>query len=132
MRQTLQRCTTFHFGYSKVFVPFISSGSNLHQFYTAYSLPSKRIGLFIPNFTLISGAHFRLKRNNIFPPIKSSERPYLINQITTKIFYYLYYSLGDFCSILRHNSNPLSFQCSQHVYKPLHFSFSSFQRKFIL
>ena len=41
----------------------------------------------------------------------------------------LYTILGDFCSILRHNSNQLSFQCSQPLYYiPLHFSFSSFQR----
>ena len=33
--------------------------------------------------------------------------------------------------MLRHNSNPLSFQCSQPPYKPHHFIFSSFQRKFI-
>ena len=55
-------------------------------------LPSKRIRLFTPNFTLISGAHFRLKQNNIFPPIKSSEWPILTNQNTTKIFYIF----GDF------------------------------------
>ena len=35
---------------------------------------------------------------------------------------------GDFCSILRHNGNSLSFQCSQPLYIPLDFSFSSFQR----
>ena len=39
--------------------------------------------------------------------------------------------LGGFCSILRHNSNPLSFQCSQPLYISLHFSFSSFQHRFM-
>ena len=70
MCQTLQQCTIFHFGYSKIFVPLISSGSNLHQFFTAFSLRSKTIHLFTPNLTLISGAHFQLKQNNIFPPIQ--------------------------------------------------------------
>ena len=41
------------------------------------------------------------------------------------------YNFRWFCSILCHNSNPLSFQCSQPLYIPLHFSFSSFQRRFM-
>ena len=66
MRQTFQRCTIFHFGYSKTFVPFISSGSNLHLFLTAYSLPSKEIRLFTPNFTLIFFFHFSDETETIF------------------------------------------------------------------
>ena len=51
---------------------FISSGSNLHQFLTAYSLLSKRICLFIhsPKFHISFFSNFQLKQNNILPPIK--------------------------------------------------------------
>ena len=89
MCQTLQRCTIFHFGYSKIFVPFISSGSNLHQFLTAHSLPSKTIRLFTPNFKLtlfFFCAHFWLKWYKIFSPIKLPNWPILSDHSTTRNF----------------------------------------------
>ena len=49
--------------------------------------------------------------------------------VVKKMFALTYSILGDFCSILRGNSYPLSFQCSQPLYIPLHFSFSLFQRR---
>ena len=131
----LYRCTIFHFGKSKIFVPFISSGSNLLQFLAAYSLPSKRIRLFTPNFTLISCAHFRLKRSTLFPPIKLSKWPILTNQNTTSNFLYFCINLmlfkvffsESYVTIATHSL----FWCSQPLYIPLHFSFSSFQRRFM-
>ena len=41
--------------------------------------------------------------------------------------------LGDFCCIIHHNNKQFSFQYNQPLYKPIppHFSFSSFQRKFV-
>ena len=47
--------------------------TTVHQFLTAYSLPSKSIRFFTPNLTLIVCAYFRLKRDNIFLPIKLSK-----------------------------------------------------------
>ena len=134
MCQTFQRCTIFHFGYSKIFVPFISSGSNLHQFLTAYSLLSKGIRLFTPNFTLIlftfpAKPKQYFSTNQIARMTSFDQSEY--DQKFSIFLHYLHTILGDFCSILRHNSNPLSFQCSQPLYIPLHFSFSSFQRRFI-
>ena len=49
--------------------------------------------------------------------------------IFSRFFHQLYYILGDIWTILRHNSNPLSFHCRQSLYIPLHLSFSSFQRR---
>ena len=94
MCRTFQRCVIFQFGYSKIFVPFISSGSNLRQILTTYSLPSKGIRLFTPNFTLLFSL-FRRNRNNIFPPIKLPEWPILTNQRTTRNFlYFLYFCIN--------------------------------------
>ena len=140
MCQTFQRCPIFHFGYSKIFFPFISSGSNLHQCLTAYSLSSKWIRLFTPNFTLTFYFNFPLSdetetiffhqsncQNDQFWPIRERQKIFYIFYT----FALLYTILGDFWSILRHKSNPLSFQCSQPLYISLHFRFSSFQRRFI-
>ena len=125
MCQTLQRCTIFHFGHSKIFVPFIRSGNNLHQFLTAYSLLPKRIRLFTPNFALNFFAHISDQNETIFlhqsncrndkfwPIIARSE----IFKFCT-FLHELYTISGDFCSILCHTSNPLSFQCSQPLYIP--------------
>ena len=98
-----KRCTIFHFRYSKIFVLFIKSGSKLHQFLSAYSLPSKRIRLFTPNFALkFFCAHFRLKRNNIFPPIKLPKWPILTNRSTTRRFLYFCITLYNFTWFLQH------------------------------
>ena len=134
MCQTFQRCPIFHFGYNKIFIPFISSGSNLHQFFTAYSLPSKGIHLFTPNFTLIFFLTFPTKPKQYFSTNQIARMTNFDQSENDKkfcIFSIPNTFLGDFCSILRHNSNPLSFQCSQPLYISLHFSFSSFQRRFM-
>ena len=48
----------------------------------------KKFILFTLNFTLISCAHFRLKRNDIFPPIKLSKCHILTNYNMTSNFLY--------------------------------------------
>ena len=53
-----------------------------------FFLPTKRIHSFTPNFTFISCAHFRLKQNDIFPPIKLSKCHILTNHNTTSNFLY--------------------------------------------
>ena len=95
MRQTFQQCPIFHFGYSKIFIPFISSGSNLHQFLTAYSLPSKGIRLFIPNFILIFFLTFPTKPKQYFSTNQIARMTNFDQQKTTRNFlYFLYFCIN--------------------------------------
>ena len=65
-------------------------------------------------FQIISYAHFWLKQNNIFPPIKSSKWQILTNQTRIRNFLYCI-NLYHFRWFLQHLTS-LSFQYSQPIY----------------
>ena len=138
MCQTFQRCTIFHFGYSKIFIPF-------YQFWKQpTSIPYSLFSAVKRNSFIHSKFHI-----NFFFTFPTKPKQYFsTNQIARMtnfdqsendkkfpifsiLLHLLYTILGDFCSTLRHNSNPLSFQCCQPLYISLYFSFSIFQRRFM-
>ena len=135
MCQTFQQCPIFHFGYSKIFIPFINSGSNLHRFLTAYSLPSKGIRLFTPNFTLIFFLTFPTKPKQYFSTNQIARMTNFDQSENDKKFSILLHSLntilGDFSAFYVIIATHCYFNVVNAIYISLHFSFFSFQRRFM-
>ena len=122
------------------FIPFWKHSNSIYQFWKQptsipYSLFSavKRNSFIHSKFHINFFFTFPTKPKHYFSTNQIARMTNFDQSENDKKFSILLHQLntilGNFCSILRNNSNPLSFQCSQPLYISLHFSFFSFQRR---